>query len=405
MAKKVHTYCSGIDWLQLYCLSMRDIPEKGSVGNIRWVRRQYPTAQYLEIIEVYARDEKCTQKFAEVLCRPRLSCLNPRAHQLKIVNKWLYTSRWFHYLKETISALHLQYKSISRLDLYYDCIKYQNGRKPRTLVSDYISRKVLKIGINRGYIAFNDWGYNIPITTQKEAISLNKTLPNINGITWGNKGYIQTQIYNKSLEMRSVKHKEWIARMWSDAGLIGEDVWRTEIRIQKSGKELQLLETGDLFALGISEVADEERIYETFLTYAEKQLRFVKSDYHAKKQQMKPVELFPPLNSLPTFKPKHVCNVSGTNRTLRMVQNYLVQASITLRQSASDAVTRSYAQRLEDAEKTLEWLFREYQFGQPQPRHSPEFEWLARKTLSENWSGEILKPQYPHGTLFAPATH
>ena len=405
MPKKYHPFACGIDWLQVFCEFQQNIPDVGKFCDVAWRRADYPTAQFLQRIEVYVNDGKCTQKFADVMCSPRLSCLKKSAAQLKIVNKWLYTSAWFKFLSEVMRALSLKYISISRVDVYYDCIKYQNGRKPKQLILDYIDRKVLKIGINRGYIAFNDWGYSIAANTTKEAISVSKSLPNVNGITWGRKGYIQTQIYNKSLEMREQKHKEWIARMWEEVGLTSEDVWRTEIRIQKTGKDLQLLDSGDMFSLGISEVADAERIYELFLTYADKQMRFVKADYHAKKQQMKPIVLFPDRLTTPQYRTKHAYIASGTNKTLCTVQNYLGTISAELGKMQDSWKARMYAQKLTDAQATLEWLFQHYEFGEPIPSKCPEIKWLARKLLNEEWSEEVLEPTKQQPNLFSHADH
>lgn len=385
MPKVNYPFVCGVDWLQLYGKFKNDLPERGRSGNVSWIARDFPTPQFKGKLEVYFRDEKCTSLFCEVLFNPRLSSLPVSAAMLKVENKWLYTSSWFSALSEVMATIGLEYVSISRIDVYYDCIKFQNGLLPRKLVADYILRKVLKIGINRGYIAFNDWGYNIPCGTKKDTISVQKTLPNINGITWGNKGYIQTQIYNKSLELREKKYKEWIIRSWADAGLIGNDVWRCEIRIQKQGKSLQLLESGDMFALGMNEVSDEFRIFELFLAYAEKQLRFVKADYHAKRQQMKKIDLFAANMDKVTIKPRHVYDFGNTNKTLRVVVNYLAATAAKINETMPDAHIRSYANRLTDAADTLELMFKGYDWGEPKQRTNPEFQWLSARLMSEKW--------------------
>lgn len=385
MPKVDYPFVCGVDWLQLYGKFKNDLPERGRSGNVSWIARDFPTPQFKGKLEVYFRDEKCTSLFCEVLFNPRLSSLPVSAAMLKVENKWLYTSSWFSALSEVMAAIGLEYVSISRIDVYYDCIKFQNGLLPRKLVADYILRKVLKIGINRGYIAFNDWGYNIPCGTKKDTISVQKTLPNINGITWGNKGYIQTQIYNKSLELREKKYKEWIVRSWADAGLIGNDVWRCEIRIQKQGKSLQLLESGDMFALGMNEVADEFRVFELFLAYAEKQLRFVKADYHAKRQQMKKIDLFAANMDKVTIKPRHVYDFGNTNKTLRVVVNYLAATAAKINETMPDARIRSYANRLTDAADTLELMYKGYDWGEPKQRTNPEFQWLSARLMNEKW--------------------
>ena len=385
MPKVKYPFVCGVDWLQIYVKLQSDLPEKGRVGNVCWVFYEYPTPQFKYKFDVYFNDGKSTSKFCEVLARPRITSLPINAAMLKVVNKHLYTSSWFSALSEILAAMKLEYVSVSRIDVYYDCVKYQNGLLPRSLVLGYIERKYLKIGINRGYIAFNDWGYNIPIDTRKDTIKVEKSLPNVNGITFGNKGYIQTQIYNKSLELRQVKHKEWIARSWDDVGLRGGDVWRTEIRIQKGGKSLQLMESGDLFALGMGELTDEYRIFELFLAYADKQMKFVKADYHAKRQQMKKVELFNADYSQLTIKPKHAYRFAGTNKTLRMVVNYLNATARAIEETTPDCRERSYANRLIDAATTLEYLFEHYEFGESKSSYAPEIKWLTARMMADKW--------------------
>lgn len=402
MAKTRYKYAFGVDWLQVYCFQSAPIVSVGSQGFISWKRKDYPTAQFLECVEVYASDGAARYLFARVLITPRLSCLDFRASQVKIENKWLYTQLWLPRLRECLAVLHLVYRSISRVDLFFDCIRYQNGFSPKVLIAKYIQQKILKIGINRGYIAFNDWGYNIAGATSKEAIAVSKSLPNVNGITWGQKGYIQTQIYNKSLEMRNVKHKEWIARMWRDCGLNGGDVWRTEIRVQKSGKGLQLLDSGDLFALGIDELKNDQRIYETFLAYAEKQCRFVVADYHKKRQQMKSIALFPALPDPLPIRTKQACNVSGTNRTLRIVQHYLENTCDVLKGSTQKGRFRTYANKLADASAALETMFTNYEFGKPSPRYAPEMRWLSAQVLADNLTAAAPPAARPARDLFAP---
>lgn len=300
--KSNYPYLCGVDWLQIFCHCNPLVT--GSTLHFDVICEDYKTPQYKQRALCYLLRDRKTP-FAEILFSPSLSVMDTRSCHVRILNYWLYCSDWYNNLRLLVSELALRYKSISRIDLYYDCNRFYNGRRPITLVRDYISQKVLKIGINRGSIAFENYGYAIANTTQRDAIAVDVSLPNVNAITWGRKGYVQTQLYNKSLELRQKNNKPYIVAAWESVGLDPSDVWRTEIRIQKQGLSIQLLDSGDMWALSTDDVTNNERIYETFLAYAQKYMRFVVADYHRKKQQMQPIQLFSYSTEIQqTIKPK-----------------------------------------------------------------------------------------------------
>lgn len=313
----------GVDWLQLFGHLHKDPATLVPSRSVKVLVADYPTPQFLSKVSIdLVKDNKLVH-FAEVLFKPRHSFLPSEACQLRVLNQALYTSSWFEDLRMVSRFLGFEFFSISRIDVYCDCCRYWGGRRPAKLVLDYVQQRLLKIGINRGSASFQSYGYSV---AKCNAPSMNLPIkaPDINAVTWGSKGYIQTQIYNKSLELRQVKFKPWIYDSWQRAGLVGDDVWRSEIRIQKQGKSIQLLDSGDMFALGVSDVADQQRIKDLFLAYADKHLRFVVRDYHAKKQQMKPIKLF---SEAPederSIKPKINRSEITTNRTTKSVQAYL----------------------------------------------------------------------------------
>lgn len=375
MPKLSYPYLCGVDWFQVYgFLHSELVPQTKSFS---LSLESFPTQQFL----MRARVKFGDSEFCELLVCPRTTLLPGNAFQLKIQNKWLYTSEWFNLFRRVCTEFDLEVKSVSRIDVFFDCIKYWGGRRPSRLISEYVSQKILKIGVNRGYLAFKNFGYAIPVGSQHAEVPIGA--PKWNGITWGQKGYVQTQIYNKSLELREVKFKPWIVDAWEAAGLRGEDIWRTEIRIQKNGKSLQLLETGDLFALGCDEVSNEARIWDLFLTYADRYVRFVVRDYHRKRQQMKPIKLFPSANEWEApFRLKHPSREVTTNRTISIVSNYLRNVRNAVSMSNPTPLQSEYAHMCENAADALKSLFQGYQFGQSSSRFSPEIAWLAAKRLN-----------------------
>lgn len=380
MPKVNYPYLCGVDWFQVYGFMHSQLP--AATPSFRLSVADYPTAQFLAKCSVYYE----SSLFCDILFAPRISSLPANCFQLKINNMWLYTSRWYELFQRVCTELNLEYKSVSRIDVFFDCIRYRGGRRPRTLIADYVAQKILKIGVNRGYLAFQNFGYSVAINAASADVPIGA--PNFNGCTWGQKGYVQTQIYNKSLELRQEKFKPWIVDAWEDAGLKGEDVWRTEIRIQKNGKSLQLLESGELFALGADEVANEARVWDLFRTYADRYLRFVVRDYHRKRQQMQPIVLFPDMNDWePPFRLKHPRREVCTNRTVSIVRNYLHTVGGVIASLPSSSESKRYGRYLRDAEDSLEKLFSGYKFGEPSSRYSPEIAWLAARRLNPSLKG------------------
>lgn len=319
--KKNYPYLCGVDWLTIF--GHCDPLATSTFQGWKVIATDFPTPQYKKKALVYCPDDaKCA--FCEILFAPSLSVMDVRSCHLRILNKHLYSRGWYSKLLFVLSALRIEYRSITRIDLFYDCNTFKYGRKPIGLALDYISRKVLKIGINRGTIAFKDYGYAIAENTRKEAVAVSVGVPNVNAITWGNKGYVQTQLYNKTLELKEKAYKEHIVKAWEARGINPDGVWRTEIRIQKQGLSLKLLDSGDLWSLGPDDVSNNERIYECFLAYAKKYMRFVVADYHRKKQQMQPVDLWSYSEDIQqVIAPKIAPTSSSSFREARRINTFL----------------------------------------------------------------------------------
>lgn len=323
--KVIYPFCAAVDWLQIYCKIQCSEEQLALTEGIKVVVSNFPTPQFLKKA-VFSFEKE--QPFAEMLFQPRTSVLPACAAQLRVLNQHLYTENWLERLRFILKSARIKFVSISRLDLAVDFNRLYKGLSPKTLLTSFIKGKFLKIGISKGFLHFDDWGYKVANNTSSlKGVSFSKT-PNITGCTWGSKGYVQTQIYNKSKELREVKYKPWIVSTWEKNGLnVNEDVWRAEIRIQKQGRELELaecLDTTSNYNLSLFEVSNPNRIYETFYAYAKKYLRFVKRDYHVKRTQMEDVRLFAEPWSRELFLTPRISKTEiESNRTSIIVKNFL----------------------------------------------------------------------------------
>lgn len=323
MPKLHYPLAISIDWLSIYCYRHGDLSYEDEFF-VSVVQEDYPTTQYLSRAVIKWKEGGKIEEFAELMFRPRLSSMPPKGVHFRILNEPLYTSDWFRRYAIIMATLPLEFRSVSRIDICADLNKFYGGLSPRLLIKKYLSGDVLKVGINQGYMAFRNMGYVIANNASKLPQGFKRKSPDINAITWGSKGYVQTQLYNKSLELKEVKFKPWIYQLWERCGLDVSDVWRLEFRVQGAGKEMQLLESGDLFSLGVSDISDQAKIYDKFLMYSERYFRFVKADYHVKKTQMKPIVFFSrEADYEPSVKLKINPTRVSSNRTSTMVCNFL----------------------------------------------------------------------------------
>lgn len=320
-----YPFSAAVDWLQIYCKLQCTEEQMVLTEGVKVVVSNFPTPQFLKKA-VFSFEKE--PPFAEMLFQPRTSVLPACAAQLRVMNQHLYTENWLDRLRFILKSAHIKYVSLSRIDLAVDFNRLYKGLSPKTLLTSFIKGKFLKIGISKGFLHFDDWGYKVANNASSlKGVSFSKT-PNITGCTWGSKGYVQTQIYNKSKELREVKYKPWIVSTWEKNGLdINEDVWRAEIRIQKQGRELEMAECLDTdvnYNLSLFEISNPNRIYETFYAYAKKYLRFVHRDYHVKKTQMKDIQLFtPPYVRDLYIAPKISKTEVESNKTSVIVRNFL----------------------------------------------------------------------------------
>lgn len=322
--KIYYPYLCSIDWLQVYCYSCGPI-ESG--GSITIKSKDYGTKIFSRAAEVYYSDDEKPLLLGNITWAPRSSAINFRSVCLKLHNSILYSSRWYELLMLAINELHLEYRGITRLDLAYDCNKLKNGLLPLSLINNYLAKKILKIGNNSPVVSYKSLGYIIGLSldkaTKQQAVSLKESV--INAVTFGQKtSGIQVQIYDKSLELKT-HFKSWIVEEWERVGLDKSKVWRFEMRIQGKGKDLLQMETGEIFQLGLNDIVNQDKIDRLFLSYAYNYFRFVKRDYHVKKQQMKAIDLFCFKNGETQIKHKIIETQSVGSRSIQMAINALVR--------------------------------------------------------------------------------
>lgn len=327
MARQKEPYVISVDWLELYC-HINTTLEIGEhiVGNFKLEVANKHTRFYskLAIVSIPTSAGSYVE-FAEILLEPNSKVLDLRSAHIRVFNEQLYTCAWFTNLSQVLKTLGLQYRSVKRVDLAYDCNKFAKGTDPQNLLKGYFLQKILKIGTNRCTMQIANMGYNLETVGEEWERPRNLPRPAVTGVTWGSMATgKQHVIYNKSLEMREVKFKSWIVERWLQHGLDPEKVWRAEIRICNRGKEMMFGDPEHLFSLGLSEIADQDRIEELFLAYANQLYRFVKNDGRVRKQRMEAINLFEisPATEI-SIAPRTHRVKQALGRTVKVVKNVL----------------------------------------------------------------------------------
>lgn len=327
MAKTPEPYVISVDWLQLYChINTRLELGEHIAGAFRVCVAAKHTRFYSKMasVAILAANGHYVD-FAEVMLEPNSSILDPRSAHVRVLNEQLYTRSWFTNLSAMLKAMGLAYRSVTRIDLAYDCNKFAKGTDPQNLLRGYFLQKILKIGTNRCTMQIANMGYNLETVGEEWEKPKSLPRPAVTGVTWGSMATgKQHVIYNKSLEMREVKYKPWIVERWLQHGLDPENVWRAEIRIANRGKELMFGDPEHLFSLGLSEVADQDRIEELFQSYANQLFRFVKNDGRVRKQRMDAITLFDAVPaSEVSIAPRTHRVKQALGRTCKVVKNVL----------------------------------------------------------------------------------
>lgn len=338
-----YNYVVNLDWLCLHMEVTKPLDElenkKIYFSEIRTKENlvfeikmdNYGTKVYEKKAKVWFQRNKRLYCVCTLLWCPRSSVIKSSSCQLLFNNGELYTPFVFEDLAIIQEITQLHYKSISRVDICYDCNRYKNGLLPLTLLKKYIKGTYLKIGNNSPTIYYKSFGYTIRKTPREDKSTNTKKYKQvdfgdkvINAVSWGTHASgIQVQVYNKSLELKN-HYKEWIYNSWLLNKLDPTNVWRTEIRITNTALNVIRLEDESKSKLSIIDLIDNNSLKEVFLSYAQKYCRFVVHDYHAKKQHMKPIPLFCiDKNIKLTLKPKFYQYNSTGQRTIKTLSNII----------------------------------------------------------------------------------
>lgn len=235
---------------------------------------------------------------------------------VKLCNEWCYNDSWAYIFKTALRSFRINPIRPSRIDLAGDVQNFECGVPASVVAQKLMQRQYYKIHQSNWRAVGND------------AASLSW-----NSLGFGSKSSpVYTRFYNKTLELRQEKDKQYIRECWELAGLdMSKDVWRVEFALTDTGRDVIDDETGECFSLSIDDIDDHDKVTALFCHYAQHYWDIRKVEGDKRRYDCKRLAMFPtsPNQFLPVQRPHY----STCTRTDRLVLKRM-QESLYLEEDA-----------------------------------------------------------------------
>lgn len=316
----MRNYAVSCDWLQVYCENLNsECSDLRSLSSTSYTfqRADCSSRQFKDIYNVYNNQG---DHYAVIQCSPFSSILDAKGSIIKLCNRELYKRDFTNTFISFLSSHGFRYKSISRIDVSFDCNTFCQGMKPRRLINGIMNGKILKNNQGKASLTFD---------THKVGVW--------QGIHFGSgSSAVSSVMYNKTKELQEVKDKPYIRELWALNGIDDtKEVWRIEIRIKADATHVVKLDTGELFRLSPDILETQTQIESIFFTYAKQYFSFKVNNGTKNKSRMKDVPLFDRLDEI-TEKPIRVTLSSDATRSDRIFLKKLNRIKTELRDVSDD---------------------------------------------------------------------
>ena len=290
----------GIDWLQ--------VSFKGRLAfSSKYVVKQMDieTKIFKMVSGIYYNNEL----IATATHTPKSPILDPALVIIKIENKQLYVSDPVQLMQDFQKEFNLTFVNITRIDLFRDFNELKYGLTANNLITKFVKGEYLRKGKGEFRLIGNS----------------------CRGIDYsylrfgGNTSDFQVYMYNKSKEMREVKHKPWIVER---AGVVGvdtsRDFWRLEVSCKNCKKEVVSLKTGEFKVPDLTYFEDDRNVQSYYYALISKYFGFCHNTGKSRLSREKPVEIFTEEEeSVKVYNPTNCVSSNRTNKmVLRHLENY-----------------------------------------------------------------------------------
>ena len=258
-----------IDWLSFFC-QCGDIV---NFDNYTLEEKKYGTQIFEKVADVI----KYNEVVATVLWQPRSEILPKDSAMIKINNRQLYNGKWYQIFCDIADNWFCHHFKISRIDICADFVTFKNGLHPKTLISNFLTQKFVKVGRGK----FKVMG------TQKKYI-------NYQYLRFGSgSSDISAYLYNKSAEMREVRDKPYIREQWKNLkNQNNRDVWRLEFSLKGKSLKILDLENGNYIIDNFESLTNKEIVANIFSFMVKKYFSFVIPENQKNKTRWQKLEIF-----------------------------------------------------------------------------------------------------------------
>lgn len=368
--------CINLDWLEVFCEEDPQFPLiVENMQSLGWVveQRAYGTPMYNEMYTLFrgntpimeVRRNPYSKKseggiFADGACHIRYN------------NRTCYGISPMQEMRNFIEKAHLQYKCISRVDICLDFLRFEdkNATSPRAFIINYLNGHLVKVGQNK----IRGVSKGATLMQEGEDVSFAGRICGIgnrcNSLKWGGKKCpVSTKLYNKSLEMKEQKRKDYIIDQWVAAGMVqrelrkdekgitrevltnnGEevDVWRLEYSIKLGGSTFVETNQGEIIDFSLSAIDTRDKMMTTFcaLTNRYFDLRYSRKTATGKNEKstrLKPMKVIVSKLMERAYKPMQLSMKRDLDRFKRVI---LKKLSSMVESDAADESDRCTFRRM-----------------------------------------------------------
>lgn len=253
----------------------------------------------------------------------RFSCV------VKVDNSRLYYPRWQEAVHAAIRALGWKIQHINRIDICIDFNYFANSRLPLRFVQDYLSKPsaTRPSFIRRGSNKFRSIG------------TRTLSMLNYETVSWGTRDCaVQTNLYNKSIELQEKADKPWIRERWINAGLQHGDVnghryyvWRVEFSVNPSAVTWKSKDMEHVRELSIDDVSNAQALRRTCSAFIPRYFQFYYLTAAAARKKetrvrdLQPVTLFNDVDMV-AYRPAPLRYYTKATRTDKMLLGRLLSS-------------------------------------------------------------------------------
>jgi hypothetical protein len=263
-----------LDWLQMQ-VKWYNKSEAVFAPYFTVKKLSFGTRHFKCIQEIYIKKKR----IATMTSEPCSEILDKELIIVKFDNWLLYDVTFRKRVTDFLIDNKLIFISFSRVDFCADFNLFDNGLLPEKFIKKYIYRKCLRLG-RTPHVSHNFK------QGKKEHIE--------KGLKFGsNLSEVTAYIYNKTLEMETIKWKPYLFMSWKKGGLdVEKNVWRVEFSMKSGGVLKCNTETGEIDLFLSLNLMQEAYIQKCFYKLYEKYFTFVWNDGQVRKDRMRKIKLF-----------------------------------------------------------------------------------------------------------------